>query len=107
MSSESPAPVPLVWGLQPNVVVSMVLISVILIIFLYDAIALMFWDHTYTISYVVKSWSRYFPILPLVVGICLGHLFWPVVSNETGTPRESLRNGHTVTTTEATVRIPR
>jgi len=30
-----------------------------------------------TVSTVIQSWSRAFPILPLIVGILLGHLFWP------------------------------
>jgi hypothetical protein len=29
------------------------------------------------ISRIILSWSRALPILPLLVGILLGHLFWP------------------------------
>jgi len=29
-------------------------------------------------SSVLGRWSRQFPILPLAVGIALGHLFWPI-----------------------------
>lgn len=30
-----------------------------------------------TVSAVLHSWSLQFPILPLIVGLLLGHIFWP------------------------------
>jgi len=30
-----------------------------------------------TVSSVLHGWSLQFPILPLVVGLLLGHIFWP------------------------------
>ena len=31
-----------------------------------------------TVSDIVQSWGMSYPILPLAVGVLLGHLFWPV-----------------------------
>ncbi len=30
-----------------------------------------------TVSFIVQAWSKNFPIMPLLAGIILGHLFWP------------------------------
>ncbi len=30
-----------------------------------------------TVSAVLHQWSLQFPILPLIVGLLLGHIFWP------------------------------
>jgi hypothetical protein len=81
----------LVWS--PNVVVALVLIFVTIFVGLYDSIALMFWSAPYSISYVLKDWSRHFPILPLLMGIILGHVFWPVGEEEGTTAAIMLRNG--------------
>lgn len=29
------------------------------------------------ISTVIQDWSKRWPVLPMLVGILLGHLFWP------------------------------
>lgn len=33
------------------------------------------------VSVVIQDWSRRWPILPLLVGVLLGHLFWPSYPN--------------------------
>lgn len=33
-----------------------------------------------TVSAVITSWSREWPIVPLLVGILIGHLFWGQVN---------------------------
>lgn len=30
-----------------------------------------------TVSKILQGWSLNFPILPLLIGVLLGHLFWP------------------------------
>jgi len=30
-----------------------------------------------SVSEIIQDWSRRFPALPLIVGLVLGHLFWP------------------------------
>jgi len=91
----------MVWHLAPNVGVASVLIVEFLLLFLYDAIALLFWGHEYTVSYVLQSWSKHYPVLPLVIGILMGHLFWPVRPEQVATPIESLQNGQMLAKLEA------
>ncbi len=79
--------------LPPNVCVAIVLLFTIFFVGTYDAVALMFWGQQYTVSYVVKSWASHFPILPVVVGIVLGHLFWPIGPDIEVRPKETVRNG--------------
>lgn len=31
-----------------------------------------------TVSALLSEWSHTFPVLPMLVGLLLGHLFWPV-----------------------------
>lgn len=31
-----------------------------------------------TVSSVIHRWSTAFPVMPLLVGLLLGHLFWPI-----------------------------
>ena len=81
-------------GLGANAFVAIVLLFVLFTVMVYDSVALMFWNNTYTISWVIKSWSKHFPILPLVIGITIGHLFWPVDTDESSLPTETLHNGH-------------
>ena len=83
----------LVMKVGGNVVVAIVLLFVLLVVGIYDAIAIMFFGEGYTISMVVKSWARHFPILAVLVGIVVGHLFWPVEPSHTPTPTETLHNG--------------
>lgn len=35
------------------------------------------WSNQETVSQVISNWSREFPVLPLAVGLLMGHLFWP------------------------------
>lgn len=30
-----------------------------------------------TVSAIVQGWAKSFPILPLICGLILGHIFWP------------------------------
>jgi hypothetical protein len=49
----------------------------ILAVGLWDVVAAARGRHHDTISIVVMEWSRAFPIIPLILGLVLGHLFWP------------------------------
>lgn len=31
-----------------------------------------------TVSAVIQDWARQWPVLPLLIGLLLGHLFWPL-----------------------------
>lgn len=47
---------------------------------IYDVAALWWWGPPATISVVAYETSRSHPLLPLVVGLLLGHLFFPLYS---------------------------
>lgn len=79
--------------MMPNVLVSIVLLTALLLVGLYDAIAMMFYGTSYTVSYVVRNWSSSFPIISLLVGLVIGHLFWPVSEEDHTTPSDTLHNG--------------
>lgn len=32
----------------------------------------------YSVSSITQSWSKENPVLPLIVGVVVGHLFWPI-----------------------------
>lgn len=53
-----------------------VLIGGIAVILLYDAWAARRGEG-YTMSFHLAVWSRQWPIIPLLAGILLGHLFFP------------------------------
>lgn len=52
-----------------------VILSIVGAIIVYDVAALLF--HIPTISFTLLEWSRQYPVIPLVIGIPLGHVFWP------------------------------
>lgn len=47
------------------------------VIILFDIVAICTWGVDATISRIVLAWAQAFPLLPLGVGILIGHLFWP------------------------------
>lgn len=55
-----------------------VLMFCITFVGIYDVIALAAWGQAYTVSYVIKGWSSQFPMIPLIIGLVLGHILWPV-----------------------------
>lgn len=59
-------------------VTGLFLFGVLLAVGIYDVIAGHFGGHKATISYVIQGWSQQYPILTILSGIVLGHLFWPI-----------------------------
>lgn len=57
--------------------VSVVLALVLVIVGLFDLIATLWFPAGGTVSQVILSVSRAYPILPLAAGVLIGHLFWP------------------------------
>lgn len=53
------------------------MLLVFLMIGLWDICVTYFMKSTDTVSNVLSLWGRQFPILPLFVGLLLGHIFWP------------------------------
>lgn len=31
-----------------------------------------------TVSEIIQRWATFHPVIPLTVGLLLGHLFWPI-----------------------------
>ncbi len=60
----------------PNVIVAAFLVLTALAVVVYDTWALAYRNETWTITYVLRGWSSDFPILPLIIGILLGHIFF-------------------------------
>ncbi len=87
-------------NMGPNALVAILLLTLLIFVGVYDAVAVLFYGHSYTISWVVKSWARNFPILTVLIGMVLGHLFWPVGNEEETTPTQTLHNGHSLPTVE-------
>jgi len=52
------------------------IVGITLFIIAYDVFAYLY-GHDSTISQVIYSWSIKFPLLPLAVGVLMGHFFWP------------------------------
>jgi hypothetical protein len=62
---------------------------VLIVLMMLAALACGLWDVVcnarghpeHQISAVALEWARAFPILPLMLGVLLGHLFWPQMVN--------------------------
>ncbi len=44
----------------------------------WDLLAIGFQRDEYTVSSLIQRWAIENPVLPLAVGVLMGHLFWPV-----------------------------
>lgn len=40
-----------------------------------------------TVSVTLHAWSIIYPILPLAIGLVIGHIFWPTVSVTVALPK--------------------
>lgn len=60
-----------------KVYLSLAFLVVIAAVWVYDTIAGVRGKPLETVSATLLEWSQTWPILPLAVGIVLGHLFWP------------------------------
>lgn len=60
-----------------TVMVSIILALVLIVVGLYDLIAVLWFGQPATVSAVVLQIAKRHPILPLAVGVLIGHLFWP------------------------------
>jgi TRAP-type C4-dicarboxylate transport system permease small subunit len=54
-----------------------VLAGTLLVIGGYDVWALIWAGEEFTVSHTILELSRAHPLVPLLVGLLLGHLFWP------------------------------
>jgi len=77
-------------------VLACVFLAIMCIIGVWDAYVLTIDPTSPTVSAVVRAFARDYPISALLVGVLIGHLFWPVVSGREFSPKEiidQVRNG--------------
>ena len=55
-----------------------VLVSVAVLLLMYDIFVIARYGVKQSISYVVYSLSRQYPIIPFAFGFLMGHLFFPI-----------------------------
>lgn len=51
---------------------------VILCVAAWDLAAIATGHPTLSVSHLTQGWAKENPILPLLVGVVIGHLFWPI-----------------------------
>jgi hypothetical protein len=47
-----------------------------LMVAIFDLYATRAWGSESTVSWIVRNWSAHYPILPFMLGMLAGHLFW-------------------------------
>jgi heme/copper-type cytochrome/quinol oxidase subunit 2 len=60
-----------------RVLLALILNSLLLGIGVWDVVAITRSRPEDTVSGLLYSWSLMYPILPLVIGVLIGHVFWP------------------------------
>jgi len=63
--------------MQANVIVALLLLLSFVVVGVWDIYANFGLPPGQTVSWVLQDWSRQWPVLPLVMGLLLGHLLWP------------------------------
>lgn len=56
---------------------SLLFLFMLIVVWLFDWYAIVKDRPRETVSAMLLEWSQAWPILPLLVGIVIGHLFWP------------------------------
>lgn len=60
-----------------SMITTLGLAAMLLAIGIWDVLTLVWGEEEATVSYTVLALARAHPIVPLLVGILVGHLFWP------------------------------
>lgn len=60
----------------PNTILAIAFLMVMFVIAVYDTWAINYRTPEWTVTYVLRDWSTQFPVLPLAIGIVLGHIFF-------------------------------
>jgi len=62
----------------PGFWLAIILLVILAVIGGYELYALFQLPGDQTVTYFIRAWSQQIPLLPLAIGIVLGHLFFPV-----------------------------
>lgn len=63
-------------GMSIKVSLAVLLHIIVVVIMVWDMVALAMHRPDHTISSIVRDWSYSAPILPFAIGMVIGHLFW-------------------------------
>lgn len=63
--------------MQGNVAVALAMLGSFIAVAAWDIYATFRLEPGQTVSWVLQDWSRQWPVLPLFIGLLLGHLLWP------------------------------
>lgn len=55
-----------------------VVATIVLLVLLYDLQVYVFWGDHFTLSHDFLELCEHYPVIPLVIGILLGHALWPL-----------------------------
>jgi len=58
-------------------VLSLLFLGAIVVVWLFDATAAIRGTGNDSVSATILDWSTRWPLIPLLVGVLLGHMFWP------------------------------
>lgn len=62
----------------PPLLLAVAFLAALLFIAVWDVYAAFGAGNTQTVSAILYQWGREWPVLTLLVGLVIGHLFWPV-----------------------------
>lgn len=60
-----------------RIILALMFILVNLAVAIWDLYVQAIGKPTDTVSYVFQQWGRDWPVLPLLIGVVIGHVFWP------------------------------
>lgn len=60
-----------------RIILALSFIFVNLLIALWDVYCAAKGDYLYTVSATFQEWAQDYPMLPLAIGVVIGHVFWP------------------------------
>jgi len=72
--------------MRPNEVTALFLVATVIAVAVYDVIAGIFYGDEATITHVVQEWGKKYVLLTIIIGIVLGHLFWPARGPKSAVP---------------------
>lgn len=61
-----------------QLVLAMAILANLIFVFVWDIYCWFQMPPGYSVSYIFYKWAKEFPLLPIAVGILLGHLFFPL-----------------------------
>ena len=63
-------------GLHGSAITAMLLALALAATGIYDCYVALVHGPAFTVTYVIRTYSREYPMIPFLVGCLIGHLFW-------------------------------